>query len=81
MSFVSKAWNSKSIRGKVAYVVKEKLKHLKEKLRIWNMEIFRYLDLEIEKEVSKWNLLHLKALKATYSCAFDRDQASSRVRE
>ncbi|GAU17608.1 hypothetical protein TSUD_341520 [Trifolium subterraneum] len=43
------------LSGKKAYVVKEKLKMLKESLKTWNTEVFGILDLNIEKIVQDLN--------------------------
>ncbi|PNX97063.1 cysteine-rich receptor-like protein kinase, partial [Trifolium pratense] len=53
--FVEKVWNNLSINGKKAFVIKEKLKRLKEELKIWNKEVFGILDLNIEKTVKELN--------------------------
>lgn len=79
MSFVSRAWQSNIIGGKETYVLKDNLKHLKGKLRIWNMETFKYLGLKVEKAVLKLNLLDLKVGEVSHSGAADKAQASSRV--
>lgn len=81
MSFVSRAWQSNIIGGKETYVLKYNLKHLKGKLRIWNMETFRYLGLEVEKAVLKLNLLDLKVWEVSHSSAVDRAQMSRKVWE
>lgn len=39
------------------YVFKEKLKMLREKLRVWNKEVFGFLDLNIKNIVNKINAL------------------------
>ncbi|MCI13230.1 hypothetical protein A2U01_0034346 [Trifolium medium] len=41
--------------GKKAYVIKEKLKRIKEELKVWNKEVFGALDLNIEKTVKEIN--------------------------
>ncbi|CAJ2667257.1 unnamed protein product [Trifolium pratense] len=53
--FVESTWKSYDIRGKKAFVLKEKLKLLRESLKKWNKEVFGYLDLNIEKTVSDIN--------------------------
>ncbi|PNY11621.1 cysteine-rich receptor-like protein kinase, partial [Trifolium pratense] len=53
--FVEKIWEKLHISGKKAFVIKEKLKRLKEELRGWNREIFGILDLNIEKMVKELN--------------------------
>ncbi|GAU50433.1 hypothetical protein TSUD_134890, partial [Trifolium subterraneum] len=53
--FVESAWKSYDVRGKKAFVLKEKLKLLRESLKKWNKEVFGYLDLNIEKIVTDIN--------------------------
>lgn len=38
-AFVSEWWGKFNVQGMKAFVVKEKLKLLKEKLRVWNKEV------------------------------------------
>jgi hypothetical protein len=56
-SFVENCWNGFDVRGKKAYVLKEKFRLLKECLRKWNKEVFGYIDLNIEKTVKELNVL------------------------
>jgi hypothetical protein len=56
-SFVENCWNGFDVRGKKAYVLKEKFRLLKECLRKWNKEVFGYIDLNIEKTVKELNEL------------------------
>ncbi|GAU16309.1 hypothetical protein TSUD_299410 [Trifolium subterraneum] len=53
--FVDTSWKSFNVQGKKAFVLKEKLKLLKDRLKIWNKEVFRILDLNIEKSVKEIN--------------------------
>jgi hypothetical protein len=55
ISFVKNTWESLEIHGKKAFVIKEKLKRLKEALRTWNREVFGVLDLDIDKTVKEMN--------------------------
>jgi exonuclease III len=55
LSFVQNAWKSFEVHGKKAYVLKEKLKLLRDRLRNWNREVSGYLDLNIEKTVNDIN--------------------------
>lgn len=57
--FVSSVWNSFSVKGREDFILKEKLKLLKEALRKWNKEVFGFLDLEVDKAVSFANKLEL----------------------
>ncbi|PNX74944.1 cysteine-rich receptor-like protein kinase, partial [Trifolium pratense] len=54
-NFVKRSWNSFHVKGKKAFVVKEKLKLLKECLKSWNKEVFGILDLNIDKTVQELN--------------------------
>ncbi|GAU47952.1 hypothetical protein TSUD_06860 [Trifolium subterraneum] len=55
LPFVESAWKSFVVHGKKAYVLKEKFRLLKERLRKWNKEVYGYLDLNIEKTVNEIN--------------------------
>lgn len=48
-------WHAFVFHGKVVFVLKENLKALKHHLRIWNHEVFGFLDLEVEKYVKLMN--------------------------
>jgi hypothetical protein len=54
-SFVENAWKGFSVRGKKAYVLKEKFKLLRECLRKWNRDVFGIIDLNIDKTVNDLN--------------------------
>lgn len=47
--------NSFNIKGNEAYVIKDKLKSLKEKLRHLNKEVFDWIDLSIDNTVKDLN--------------------------
>ncbi|GAU30605.1 hypothetical protein TSUD_62250 [Trifolium subterraneum] len=53
--FVKTTWEQMDICGKKAFIVKEKMKKLKEALKAWNREIFGLMDLNIEKTVKDMN--------------------------
>ncbi|MCI01064.1 hypothetical protein A2U01_0022088, partial [Trifolium medium] len=55
LPFVSDTWKKLNIKGKKAFVLKEKLKSLKESLKVWNKEVFGLLDLNIDKTVKELN--------------------------
>lgn len=55
--FVDKSWRSFNVDGWRMYVFKEKLKMLREKLRVWNKEVFGFLDLNIKNIVNEINAL------------------------
>ncbi|CAJ2637409.1 uncharacterized protein LOC123885966 [Trifolium pratense] len=54
-SFIAKTWEKLNIKGKKAYVIKEKFKRIKEELRVWNREVFGILNLNIENTVKELN--------------------------
>jgi hypothetical protein len=54
-SFVKDTWDSTIIRGNNAFILKEKMKSLKEALKNWNREVFGIVDLNIEKTVKELN--------------------------
>lgn len=45
IKFEENEWKSIEVKGKQAYVMKEKFKVLRERLRGWNMEVFGWIDL------------------------------------
>lgn len=52
-----KKWNNFKVDGRGDYVFKEKLRLLKENLRVWNREVFGVYDLEVEegvRDLSRW---------------------------
>lgn len=48
-------WKELKVEGWMAHVIKEKLKYVKEKLRVWNREVFGVVDLNIEQVVKELN--------------------------
>ena len=56
-SFIVEEWKKIQITGRKAYVIKEKLKIIRESLKKWNKEVFGWLDLNIENIVADMNEL------------------------
>lgn len=54
---VVQSWNDGLIQGNKGYILKEKLKNLKSKLRTWNREVFGSMDLHIDGLVSDLNAI------------------------
>lgn len=54
---MSDSWSQFEVSGNKAFIIKEKLKLLKDKLRVWNKEVFGVVDLNIDKEVNELNSL------------------------
>ncbi|XP_058760611.1 uncharacterized protein LOC131633951 [Vicia villosa] len=54
-NYVEEAWNDLTVVGRQDFVMKEKLKLLKSKLRVWNKEKFGWIDLKIEEATTKIN--------------------------
>ncbi|CAJ2673212.1 unnamed protein product [Trifolium pratense] len=53
--FVKQTWENMDIQGKKAFVLKEKLRKMKDNLKVWNREVFGILDLNIDKTVKELN--------------------------
>ncbi|XP_058763563.1 uncharacterized protein LOC131637014 [Vicia villosa] len=53
--FVEGEWKSLKVEGRADFILKEKLRLLKDKLKKWNKEVFGKIDLEIDKGVSDIN--------------------------
>ncbi|XP_058776524.1 uncharacterized protein LOC131650829 [Vicia villosa] len=64
--FVEKEWKSLKVEGRGDFVLKEKLRLLKDKLRIWNKDVFGRIDLEMEDGASKMNLADDKLASDDY---------------
>lgn len=56
--FVVGCWRDFGVNGLKLYVLKEKLKLLKDRLKTWNSEAFGFLDLRIVKIVEDMNLIN-----------------------
>ncbi|XP_058785957.1 uncharacterized protein LOC131660684 [Vicia villosa] len=59
LPFIEKEWKSLHIEGRGDFILKEKLRLLKDKLRRWNEEVFGRIDLEVEQGVRELNLADL----------------------
>jgi hypothetical protein len=57
LEVVKNCWEKANIQGKRAYILKEKLKIVKETLKVWNKEVFGIIDLNLEKTVQELNEL------------------------
>ncbi|XP_058725826.1 uncharacterized protein LOC131597131 [Vicia villosa] len=57
VEFVKQEWNSKHVQGSGAFVLKEKLKHLRDRLRWWNQRVFGWLDVKIKDDVDELNAI------------------------
>lgn len=48
---MSREWSKLSVKGKGDYVLCEKLKRLKGSLKVWNKEVYGWLDLKIVEAI------------------------------
>lgn len=55
MKFIHDSWSSFQIEGRDYYIIKEKLKMLKHKLKWSNREVLSLKDVQIENIVKKLN--------------------------
>lgn len=55
-------WKECKVVGWMAHIVKEKLKYLKENLKVWNREVYGYLDLNIDQISKEMNKLEEEAM-------------------
>src|SRR4051812_17809670 len=51
LNFVHEEWSKMIVKGRGDFVLFEKLKGLKERLKWWNREIFGWVDLKVSEEV------------------------------
>ncbi|XP_058752224.1 uncharacterized protein LOC131625381 [Vicia villosa] len=54
--FVEKEWKSMKVEGRGDFILKEKLRLLKDKLRRWNKEVFGKIELEMEDGIRDLNI-------------------------
>ncbi|XP_058783382.1 uncharacterized protein LOC131658063 [Vicia villosa] len=64
--FVENEWKSLKVEGRGDYVLKEKLRLLKDKLRSWNKDVFGRIELEMEDRACKLNLADDKLASDDY---------------
>ncbi|XP_058784985.1 uncharacterized protein LOC131659881 [Vicia villosa] len=79
--FVKKEWEGIKVQGRGDFVLKEKFRLIKERLKWWEKNIFGKIDLEIEenvKELNKWDdrevweeEIHLNKVKASKNIWFN----------
>ncbi|XP_058740908.1 uncharacterized protein LOC131613239 [Vicia villosa] len=50
---VKEQWDNSEVQGSRAFVLKEKLRRIRDKLRWWNKNIFGWVELKIEEEVDE----------------------------
>ncbi|XP_058776002.1 uncharacterized protein LOC131650307 [Vicia villosa] len=55
--FICNEWAKLKIDGRGDFILFEKLKLLKAKIRIWNREVFGWIDLKVSEEPAKINVL------------------------
>lgn len=66
-AIVEASWSSIQVEGWGAFVVKEKLKELKQQLKVWNKEVFGNLNTKRNELVLELNALDKKAEEAPLS--------------
>ncbi|XP_058759359.1 uncharacterized protein LOC131632631 [Vicia villosa] len=69
--FVEKEWKSLKVEGRGDFVLKEKLRLFKDKLRSWNKEVFGKIDLEMEEGVRDMNNADERLVSRFHSSCFD----------
>lgn len=55
--FIEEKWGECKVEGWMAHIVKEMLKYLKDKLKVWNREVYRILDISIEGLIRDLNVM------------------------
>ncbi|XP_058775266.1 uncharacterized protein LOC131649524 [Vicia villosa] len=75
--FVEKEWKSLKVEGRGDFVLKEKLRLLKDKLKKWNKEVFGKIDLDIEEGVQDINLADERL--ASFSNVFSSNSLEENV--
>lgn len=57
LPFVETKWKEIEVQGRGDFVMKEKLRNLKDRLRWWNINVFGKFDIELEEGVREINVL------------------------
>lgn len=65
-NFIRKEWNANVIKGSSDFIIKEKFRYLRGRLRWWNLNVFGMVELKIEEivdDLNQWEdkLLHPNA--------------------
>ncbi|XP_058756338.1 uncharacterized protein LOC131629578 [Vicia villosa] len=76
VSFVEKEWLSLKLEGRGDFVLKEKLRLLKDKLRRWDKEVFRKIELDMEQGVRDLNEADDRLVFATNSSSSSSSSSS-----
>ncbi|XP_058740866.1 uncharacterized protein LOC131613193 [Vicia villosa] len=71
--FVEKEWRSLEVQGRGDFILKEKLRLFKDKLKRWNKEVFRKIELEVEEGVHGINVADERLDFTPISSSFDDD--------
>ncbi|XP_058746998.1 uncharacterized protein LOC131619984 [Vicia villosa] len=82
LPFLEKEWKEIKVEGRGDFVLKEKLRVLKEKLKWWNKNMFGKINLEVEENVRDINygddFLEVEEEDNLSAILFDRKEATSR---
>ncbi|XP_058784579.1 uncharacterized protein LOC131659399 [Vicia villosa] len=80
--FVEKEWKEIKVEGRGDFVLKEKLRILKERLRWWNKYVFGKINLEVEENVKAINFgdefLEVEGVDNLPAIVLDRNEANGR---
>ncbi|XP_058783451.1 uncharacterized protein LOC131658138 [Vicia villosa] len=76
LPFVEKEWKSMKVGGRGDFILKEKLRLLKDKLRRWNKEVFGKIELDMEDGVRDLNIADERL--ASFNDAFFDDNLALR---
>ncbi|KAF5201986.1 hypothetical protein FRX31_008430 [Thalictrum thalictroides] len=58
-------WSTFEVEGRASYVWWKKVKLLKDELKVWNVEVFGRIDLQIKKKLTEMSVIELKEEQGT----------------
>ncbi|XP_058757340.1 uncharacterized protein LOC131630577 [Vicia villosa] len=81
LKFVKTEWNSHNEDGTSAFVLKEKLKRLRERLRWWNRNVFGWVDMKFDEDVEEINVLEDDDIVVTTQLSKEMEERSRKLQE
>ncbi|XP_058758254.1 uncharacterized protein LOC131631478 [Vicia villosa] len=76
--FIEKEWKALDVRGRGDFVLKEKFRLIKDKMKWWNREVFGNIDLKVEEGVRDLNISDDMDVMDAERLALNRD-ANNRI--
>ncbi|CAK8576836.1 unnamed protein product [Lathyrus sativus] len=72
--FITKSWSSYQVTGSYCSILTKKFQALKSDLRIWNLKVFGWLEVNVEDNIAKFNKLELESVEDSNPQAANLDR-------